>query len=78
MLAMIGRLERWCQDQAVRLAELEGRDLVFGGRAPEGHASLALGLSGESTEQMIGHGEVSLHANQDSASVDRTSDEAGG
>jgi hypothetical protein len=31
MLAMIGRLERWCQDQAVRLAELEGRDLAFGG-----------------------------------------------
>jgi hypothetical protein len=76
MLAMIGRLERWCQDQAVRLAELEGRDLAFGGRASEVHASLALGL-GEATEQMIGRGEVSLNANPDSASVDRTSDEEG-
>ena len=47
MLAMIGRLERWCHDHAVRLTELEGHDLVFGGRAPEGHANLALGLNGE-------------------------------
>src|SRR6266566_9655787 len=59
MLAMIGRLERWCHDQAARLTELEGHDLVFGHRAPEGHANLALGLNGESSG---GQPDVSLHA----------------
>jgi hypothetical protein len=89
MLVMIGRLERWCQDQAVRLAELEGRDPVFGSRASEGHASLAPVLRGRPTEQMIGRGEASLHANrldvlpvtvgdQDLISVDRTSGDTGG
>jgi len=38
MLAMIGRIERWCHDQAARLTVLEGNDLVFGDCAPEGHA----------------------------------------
>jgi hypothetical protein len=86
LLAMIGRLERWSREQAVRLAELEGRDPAFGDRAPEGHASLALGHRREPTEQTIGPGEASLHANhldvlavtvcdQDAASVDRTSDD---
>jgi hypothetical protein len=86
MLAMIGRLERWCQDQAVRLAEIEGRDFVGANRAPLGHASLAAIPGGRTTEQMIGGGEASLHANhlgispvtvsgQDSPSVDRTSDD---
>ena len=49
MLAMIGRLERWCQDHAAGLTELEGHDLAFGDRAPEGHANLALDLNGESS-----------------------------
>jgi hypothetical protein len=86
LLAMIGRLERWSREQAVRLAELERRDPAFEGRAPEGHASLALGHRGEPIEQTIGPGEASLHANhldvlavtvcdQDAAAVDRTSGE---
>ena len=73
MLAMIGRLERWCHDQAARRTELEGHDLVFGDRAPEGHANLALGLNGESSG---GHRDASLHANQDSASAERVNEEA--
>ena len=73
MLAMIGRLERWCHDQAARLTELEGHDLEFGDRALEGHANLALGLNGESSG---GHRDVSLHANQDSASAERANEEA--
>jgi hypothetical protein len=44
MLAMIGRLERWCQEQAVLLAELEGRDPAFAGQARESHACLALSV----------------------------------
>jgi hypothetical protein len=93
LLAMLGRLERWSQEQARRLAELEGRDPAFGGRASQGHASLAPGHRGEPAEQTIGPGEASLHANhldvlavtvrdQDAASVDRASgvgmDEAAG
>jgi hypothetical protein len=73
MLAMIGRLERWCHDQAARHTALEGNDLVFGDRAPEGHANLALGLNGESSG---GHRDASLHANQDSASAERANEEA--
>ncbi len=73
MLAMIERLDRWCHDQAACLAELKGHDLVFGDRAPEGHANLALGLNGESSS---GHRDVSLHANQDSASAERANEEA--
>jgi hypothetical protein len=71
MLAMIGRLERWGHDHAARLTELEGHDLVFGDRAPEGH--LALGLNGESSG---GHRDASLHADQDSASAERANEEA--
>src|SRR3981189_673236 len=67
MLAMIGRLERWCHDQAARLTELDGNDLGLGDRAPEGHANLALGLHGESSG---GHRDASLHANQDLASAE--------
>jgi hypothetical protein len=89
MLAMIGRLERWCQDQAVRLVELERRDRVFGDRAREAHTSLTPSLRGEPVEQMIGRTEASLHANyldvlavtvcdQDSAPVGGASDGAGG
>ena len=73
MLATIGRLERWCHDQAARLTELKGHDLEFGERAPEGHAHLALGLNGESSG---GHRDVSLHANHDSASAGRANEEA--
>jgi len=73
MLAMIGRLERWCHDQAARLTELEGYDLVFADRAPEGHANLALGLNGASSD---GHPDVSLHGNHDSASAERANEEA--
>ena len=73
MLAVIGRLERWCHDQAARLTELEGHDLEFGDRALEGHANLALGLNGASSG---GHRDVSLHANQDSASAERANEEA--
>src|SRR5882724_8480777 len=73
MLAMIGRLERWCHDHAARLTEFEGHDLVFGDRAPEGHANLALGLNAESSG---GHRDASLHANQDSASAERANEEA--
>jgi hypothetical protein len=73
MLAMIGRIERWCHDQAARLTELEGNDLVFGNRAPEGDANLALGLNGESSG---GHRDMSLHANQDLASAERANEEA--
>jgi hypothetical protein len=81
MLVMLGRLERWCQDQAVRLAEIEGRDLVIASRAPGAPIQC-----GRTTEQMIGCGEASHHANHldvlavtvsDSPSVDRTSDNAG-
>jgi hypothetical protein len=46
---------------------------VFGDRAPEGHANLALGLDGESSG---GHWDASLHANQDSASAERANEEA--
>ena len=73
MLAVIGRLERWCHDQVARLTELEGHDPAFGDRAPEGHANLALGLNGESSG---GHRDVSFHANQDSASAERANEEA--
>jgi len=73
MLAMIGRLEHWCHDHAARLTELEGHDPVFGDRAPEGHANLALGPNGESSG---GHRDASLHANQDSASAERANEEA--
>jgi hypothetical protein len=89
MLAMIGRLERWCRDQAVRLAELEGRDPAFGDRAREGHASLTPSRRGEPVEQTIGRREASLHAghldilavavcDQEPASVERTRDDSGG
>src|SRR5260370_29289606 len=54
MLAMIGRLERKCQDLAVRLAELERRDPVC--------ADLALEPPTEPTAEIIGPGEVSLLA----------------
>jgi hypothetical protein len=85
MLALIGRLERWCQDQAVRLAELEAHDPAFGDRAREGLASPAPSLRGEPAEQMIGRAEASLHENhldvldvtvcdQDPASAERTSE----
>ena len=73
MLAVIGRLERWCHDQVARLTELEGHDPAFGDRAPEGHANLALGLNGESS---AGHRDASLHANQDLASAERGNEEA--
>ena len=72
MLATIGRLERWCHDQAARLTELEGYDLVFADRAPGGHANLAPGLNGASSG---GHRDVSLHANHDSASAERPYEE---
>ena len=72
MLAMIGRLERWCHDHAA-LTEIEGYDLVFGDRTPEGHANLALGLNGESSDK---YRDASLHANQDSASAERANEEA--
>jgi hypothetical protein len=85
MLALIGRLERWCEDQAVRLAELEGHDPAFGGRAPEG-PSPAPSLRGAPAEQMIGRAEASIHENhldvlavtvcdQDPAPDERTSEE---
>jgi hypothetical protein len=82
MLVMLGRLERWCQDQAVRLAEIEGRDLVIASRAPGARIQC-----GRTTEQMIGCGEASLDANHldvlpvtvsDSPSVDPTSDDNAG
>jgi hypothetical protein len=73
MLAMIGRLERWCHDHAARLAELEGHDLVFGDRAPEGHANPALGLNGESSGE---YRDASVHANQDSVPAERANEEA--
>jgi hypothetical protein len=73
MLAMIGRLERWCHDQAACLTELEGHDPVFGDRAPEGDANLTLGLNGESSS---GRWDASVHANQDSASAERANEEA--
>jgi hypothetical protein len=86
MLALIGRLERWCEDQAVRFAELEGHDPAFGGRAPQGLASPTPSLRGEPAEQMIGRAEASLHENhldvlavtvcdQDPASDERTSED---
>jgi hypothetical protein len=87
MLAMIGRLERWCQDLAVRFAEIEGCNLAAAGRAPEGHASLAPILRGGATEQMIGRREALLDENhfdvpavivrhEDSPRVEPTSDDA--
>jgi hypothetical protein len=86
VLAMIGRLERWCQEQAVRLAEIEGHHLMIAGRAPEEHAGLAPILRGQPTKQVIGRGESSLHAtgfdvlavNQDSSSLERTGDDTAG
>jgi hypothetical protein len=73
MLAMIGRLERWCQDHAAGLTELEGHDLAFGEWASEGHANLALGLNGESSDE---YWDASLHANHGSASAERANEEA--
>jgi hypothetical protein len=64
ILAMIGRLERWCQDQAVRLAEIEGHHLMIAGRVPEEHASLAPILRDQTTTQITGRGESSLHVNR--------------
>jgi hypothetical protein len=47
MLATIARLERWCTDQAVRLAELERRDQATGGRPLDGQAGFVPALRGE-------------------------------
>jgi hypothetical protein len=85
MLAIIGRLERWCQEQSLRLAELEGRDSALGGQEPGSQSDVALDHPTATTEQMIGGGEaLLLHANhldvlavtvgdQNPASGDRTS-----
>jgi hypothetical protein len=57
MLATIARLERWCTDQAVRLAELERRDQAAGHRPPEDQARFVPALRGEPAAPMIGRGE---------------------
>lgn len=54
MLAMIGRLERVCQDLAVRLAEPDGRALISGGRAIENPASHALKSDIDQTVSLVG------------------------
>jgi hypothetical protein len=54
MLAMIGRLERRCQELAVRLGDLDRRDPVF--------ADLVLEPSSEPAAEIIGRKVVSLLA----------------
>jgi hypothetical protein len=56
MLATIARLERWCADQAARLAELERRDQASGGRPPQSQAGFGPTLHRDPAP-MIGHGE---------------------
>jgi hypothetical protein len=57
MLATIARLERWCADQAVRLAELERRDQAVGHRLPEGQARFPPAVHGELAAPIMGRGE---------------------
>jgi hypothetical protein len=56
MLATIARLERWCADQAARLAELERRDQGGGHRPPEDQARFLPAPRGEPAAPMIGRG----------------------
>jgi hypothetical protein len=42
VLAMIARLERWCQEQAIRLTEIERRGVTFESQTTEGGSSLSL------------------------------------
>ena len=53
MLATIARLERWCADQATRLAELERRDQASGGGPPEGQAEFATMLSRDPAPMIV-------------------------
>jgi hypothetical protein len=57
MLATIARLERWCADQAVRLAELERRDQAVGHRPPEDQARFLPARRSEPAAPMIERGE---------------------
>jgi hypothetical protein len=57
MLATIARLERWCADQAVRLAELERRDQTVGHRPAEDQARFVPALRGGPAALMIGREE---------------------
>jgi hypothetical protein len=87
MLAMTGRLDRWCQDQAVRNAKLEVRELVAGGGGLK--VIPALLLSTAATDCGGNCGSVASLQNirtfpavrvcdQDPSSADRTSDDTGG
>jgi hypothetical protein len=89
MLALIGRLERWSENQDIRLAELEGRDTAFRNQRPEVHAGAAVGLLGTATGHTTGSGEVPFRSghldvptatvcDQESVSVGQKSNDGGG
>lgn len=46
LLAMLNRLERWCQNQAVRFAELDGRSLISLGEVPVAGRQGRMGVQG--------------------------------
>jgi hypothetical protein len=61
LLAMLGRLERWCQEQSVRLAELEECNSRLGRLPPGSQSGVALDRRAASIEQL--GSEASLPAN---------------
>jgi hypothetical protein len=85
MLALIRRLERWSEDQDIRLSEIERRDPAFRNQRPEVHVGAAVSLRGTFTEQMTGCRDVSPRSDhsgvligtvvdQNSASVEQPAD----
>jgi hypothetical protein len=84
MLATIARLERWCTDQAVRLAELERRDQATGRRPPEGQAGFVPALRGEpalmigrADEDPVGAGEIIDDMGDEFACLDQSQEVRG-
>jgi hypothetical protein len=84
MLATIARLERWCADQAVRLAELERREQATGGRPPESQAGFVPALRGEpalmiglADEDPVGAGEVIDDIGDEFACLDQSQEVRG-
>ncbi len=84
MLATIARLERWCSDQAARLAELERRNQASGGGPPEGQAGFPPALRGEpalmigrADEDPVDAGEIIDDMGDEFASLDQNQEVRG-
>jgi hypothetical protein len=79
MLATIARLERWCADQAARLAELERRDQASAGRPSDGQVGLSpaqypdpVPVLGHGEQDPVGPGEIVEYGDDESTASDQT------